>query len=195
MLSHSSPSLESRLVAGLRLGLLSALMACSTTTTYVADRCDVNLLSLSPVEAAPGATVTLQGGPLTRDWDTIVLVGGQSADIEGVDREGCTECDSCRSAASCNACDDCDDCDAQCAALCVETVRFVVPALAPGAASVRVLNGHGGSDVAELLVLEAPVDSGGADTAPPSDTGAPADTGAGADTAAPAPPPALGVCL
>lgn len=174
-----------RRAAPLLLALAGLSSGCSTTATYVADRCDVNVLDVTPAEAAPGAEVTVVGGPLTRDWDTIVLVAGVSASIAGLDREGCSECDSCRSAASCNACDDCDDCDATCDALCVESVRFVLPELPPGRAELRLINAHGGSLAAELLVLEPAVDTGAAeDTASDS----------GGDTAAPPPPSAAAEC-
>lgn len=201
-MSRSAPPLPSPprgaalgLWGGLAAALLAAVAApgCTVASTFLADRCDVNVLEVAPTEAAPGAEVAIIGGPLTRDWDTLVLVSGVSATIAGLDREGCTECDSCRNAQGCNECDDCDECDATCAALCVESVRFVVPELPPGPAELRLINGHGSSLAAALLILEPATDTGGADTGA-ADTGA-TDTGA-ADTGGPTPPPptALAEC-
>lgn len=166
--------------------------ACSTTTTALADRCDLSASALSPTEAAPGATIAMTAGPLTRTWDTTVLVGGVNASVVELVREGCDTCDSCRTQNDCNACDDCDDCDALCATSCVESVRFVVPELPAGVHSLQLINGHGSSAGLQLTVLAPPADTGAPDTGAPdtgtSDTGT-SDTGS-ADTGAPPTPPA-----
>lgn len=173
-----------------RLALTCALgvaAGCTTSTSYIADRCDIGLGALSPAEAAPGASVVVTAGPLTRSWDTTVLLGGVSAQVVDLERSGCDSCDLCRNQADCNACDDCDDCDALCAVECVESLTFVVPELPAGSYSLQLVNGHGSSAGLSFTVLAPlPADTGAPDTGAP-DTGAP-DTGA-PDTGAPPAPP------
>jgi hypothetical protein len=177
-LRHPLPSL--RLV----LALICA-PACATTTTYLADRCDVSAAEFVPAEGAPGTAVKVAAGPLTRSWDTTVLVGGVSAVITDLEREGCDSCDLCRAQSDCNACDDCDDCDALCALECAEAITFVVPELPAGVHAVQLINGHGSSAGLHFTVLpggSSPADTGAPDSGAPDSGGA--DTSA-ADSAAP----------
>lgn len=175
-------SIRSSLPARLLSLLLLCGPGCATTTTYLADRCDVTLAEISPAEAAPGAEIKVSAGPLTRSWDTSVLVGGVSAVIADLEREGCDSCDVCRAQADCNACDDCDDCDALCALECDEALTFIVPELPAGLHALQLINGHGSSAGLSFTVLpSATPDTGTPDTGPP-DSGA-SDSG-GADTSA-----------
>lgn len=171
--------------------LLSLLLlcgpGCATTTTYLADRCDVSLAELSPAEAAPGAAVKVSAGPLTRSWDTSVLVGGVSAVITDLERDGCDSCDLCRAQADCNACDDCDDCDALCALECDEALTFIVPELPAGVHALQLINGHGSSAGLSFTVLPG----ASLDTGTP-DSGAPDSGGADTSAADSAPPPMPG---
>ena len=137
------------------------LLACDTTVESDFPTCEVEMMELDPVAAAPGETVNLLGRPLTESWDTVIRVGGVNAEVVAVSREDCTECDSCQEAASCNPCLDCDACDRICE-ICEESVQFVVPDLDPGTAHIEIFNAHGSSGAAANLLLQVLAgDSGG----------------------------------
>ncbi len=110
------------------------------------------------------------GRPFTSAYDTAIYVGDARATIIELERAGCEECDECLTEQSCTGCDDCDPCDLLCTE-CLETVRFVVPQVDPGATVVRLYNRHGESNALPLEVLAPPTDTG-------ADTG-PTDTGSG----------------
>ena len=146
------------LIAGLAAG-------CNSTSTVEYTRCQVTLDSLVPAAAAVGEAVVLNGGPQTNAWDTSIYVGQARATVISVDRsEGCDTCDTCRSDEGCTACGDCDACDLACAADCVETATFEVPADAPvGPTQVVLYNGEGSSEPLPFEVTTPGGDGGGTD--------------------------------
>ena len=149
----------------LRTGLLILLLAaCTTDSTVLSPRCDLEIQAPAPSSALPGDEVTVQGTPLTSTYDTAVYVGSERATVLEVLRDDCETCDQCREDNECNECADCDICDATCAEDCVETVRFQVPATAPaGTAAVLVYNLHGMGGPVSLEVLGGD-DTGGDDS-------------------------------
>ncbi len=94
-----------------------------------------------------------------------MYVGGTRAVVDSVNRDTCEECDACfdEHDECLSVCADCDACDVTCG-LCVERTTFVVPDMPAGETSVRVLNSHGESDPAELIVLEKVIDTGDSGT-------------------------------
>jgi hypothetical protein len=130
------------------------VLACTTTSSAVSAHCALDKPVLVPTEAAPGSTVVATTGPLTTVYDTQVSVGTTAAAVVDVDRSTCDACDACREAAACTSCDACSDCATDCAN-CVQTVSFVVPDVAPGAAPVTITNIHAVSPTATLTVTPA----------------------------------------
>jgi len=158
------------------LPMMLMMMGCAQSTVSTIDLCDVTLVSAEPAAAAPGDVVVITGSPLTTDYDTALYVGGARAQVTAVDRDECSECDTCREEAECLVCGDCDECDAICESDCVETVSFVVPAVAEGDAVVQLYNTYGGSGALTLEILGTSDTGDTGDTGDTSDTG---DTGAG----------------
>ncbi len=142
------------------------ILACSTSSELVSLHCELPAPLLTPGAGAPGTEVVAIIGPMTELWDTSVRVGSTAAHVNAVTRATCDECDSCRASAECTSCDACTDCTVDCLA-CIETVTFVVPDVAVGAAAVTISNIHGTSARVDFGVSEA-------DTA--GDTGDTGDT-------------------
>ncbi len=147
--------------------MLTALLilGCTTSTSTEVQICEVDLVAVTPEALLPGDEAVLTATPLTTDYDTALYLSGVRAQVTAVDRSGCEECDTCREDAECLVCQDCDTCDALCASDCLETVRFVVPELPPGPATVQLYNTYGGSDPLTVEILGAPIDTSGSDTA------------------------------
>jgi len=135
---------------------LPFLAACDDSSTAVSLRCDVVIASELPEQAAPGDAVVLTGTPFTTIWDSAVYLDQTRAQLLDVSRDGCDACDECRDDYDCNACGDCDACDTLCNEGCVETTTFEVPALAPGAYDVTLVNVHGVSPPVPLIVPASP---------------------------------------
>lgn len=146
------------------LFLAPLLLSCTTSSTPLAARCDVEIQQPSPAVASPGQAVSLSARPLTSTWDTAVFVGDQRASGVEVSREGCTSCDSCRELVECSACGDCDTCDALCEEECQETILFEVPDLADGSWELRVYNAYGNGGPTLLEVQSGGTDTGTGDT-------------------------------
>lgn len=142
---------------------LLMLMACNTTTVATYDDCSVSITP-TPAAGLPGDVITLDGGPFSATWDTVVRVGGVDASVTAVTRHDCETCDTCREEADCLACGTCESCTTECAA-CVQQVTFLLPDVAAGAQPVVLYNEHGTSGAASVTVLGAS-----------SDTDAPTDT-------------------
>ena len=160
---------------------LLLLLGCTQSTVSITELCDVALDSIEPAKAAPGDAAVITATPLTTDYDTALFVGGVRAQVTAVDREECEECDACREEAACSECGDCDECDVICESDCVETVSFIVPQVAEGAATVQLYNAFGGSSALTLAIL-ASSDTGdtgdtGGDTAGDTATDTATDTG------------------
>lgn len=147
------------------------LLSCTTVTTTSVSVCNLDLTTLTPVEAAVGDTVVLTGGPTTELYDTLVTVGGTTAPITDITRSNCESCDSCRSANACLACGDCDNCDQLCESECIESITFTIPAVGSGPQPVQLINAYGVSATETLTVLSNGADTGGA-----------TDTGGGKDS-------------
>ena len=113
--------------------------------------------------------ITLDGGPFSATWDTVVRVGGVDASVTDVVRTECDSCDTCRADADCLSCGACADCDAVCAT-CVQTAVFLVPDVTPGVQPVVLYNQHGTSEVASVEVLGTSTDT---DTPADTDVAAP----------------------
>ena len=143
--------------------VLLSLLGCNTAVVASYDDCSI-AVTPTPESGLPGDVITLEGGPFSATWDTVVRVGGVDATVTDVVRTSCDTCDTCRADAGCLACGACADCDADCAP-CVQTVLFLVPDVTPGIQPVVLYNQHGTSDVASLTVLGA-----SPDTDAPSDT-------------------------
>ncbi len=160
------------------------LAACAPTTQSFYYQCALDV-ETDPVSAAVGDEVVIFGGPMTERYDTLVQVGGITAELVDVAREGCDECDACQADAGCLACTACLDCADSCAS-CEQTATFIVPEIAAGATTVVVTNGFGASPAVAFEVLPAGQDTGDtgdtADTADTADTGATTDTGDTSDT-------------
>lgn len=154
------------------------LFGCSTTSTQLAQNCDVRLLELDPSEASIGDTVTATGRPMTSVWDTAVFVGSDRASLVDVNRLDCEACDECREAENCDACSDCAPCLTECTETCVEQVSFVVPNISESSSTVSMYNGHGQSNLLPISLVST-TDTGTPDSGTPSDTSAPdtADSG------------------
>jgi len=152
--------------------------ACSTTTVELVQDCDVQLATITPNPAAPGAEVEARVRPVTTVWDTAVYTGSTRTRVLEVTREGCSDCDDCRDRQGCSACEDCDECDTQCDAECIESVTF--EALnTTGQHTISIYNGYGQSNTALFEIREVtPGDTGASDSGDPE----PADTGASTDT-------------
>ena len=165
---------------------LALAVACATTSVPVTERCDVEVLDLSPAEGRPGDAVVVTGRPFTTTFDTAAYIAGQRAVVASVDRTDCAACDTCRTRNTCTVCDDCDDCATECTVTCIETMTLEVPPAEAGQADLRIYNAHGESPPAAFSVLGRPdsgtIDSGTSDSGAP-DSGIP-DTGA-PDTATP----------
>ena len=150
--------------------VLLSLLACNTTVVAGYDDCSI-AINPTPAAGLPGDFITLDGGPFSVTWDTVVRVGGVDASVTDVVRADCDTCDTCRADADCLSCGACADCDAVCAT-CVQTVVFLVPDVTPGVQPVVMYNQHGTSEVASVEVLGASTDTDTpADTdvvAPPS---------------------------
>lgn len=148
------------------------LVACSSTSTPLAQRCDITLQAPEPAAGVPGTLVTVRGSPLTADYDTALYLGGLPVPLESLDRSSCEAdqadgsagCDECRAAADCLACGDCDDCDQVCATTCVESFTFTVPEAPAGATTLWILNAHGQSNTVPFEVQAAPVAGDTADS-------------------------------
>jgi hypothetical protein len=139
------------------------LVGCNEAATIEQYRCDVRIAALSPSSGSPGEAVTVTGTPFTTSWDTAVYVGGTRALVDEVNRYDCDPCDECldEHIDDCKArmCADCDVCDVLCTA-CTEVATFVVPDVAAGETSVRLLNSHGESNGMPFVVAAKPVDTG-----------------------------------
>ena len=149
-----------------------AAASCATGGADEFDTCTVDL-AFERERGAPGDEIVVTGDPLTYLRDTIVVVGGVTAEIRDLTRsDACTDCDSCREEAGCAQCGLCagvpldgdrrTECfgdpyastDGLCGE-CVQTLTFVVPDVAPGPTTVVVLNGTGQSNAAPFEVLAA----------------------------------------
>jgi len=141
---------------------IAFLPACSTTSVVTLGTCDVGLFALSADGVRPGEPLTLDGTPLTTDWDTIVYIGGVQAELTALDRVGCETCDTCRAEALCTECGECDTCDRLCHEQCSETLTVLVPDLDPGPTEVWLINRHGRSDSLSVTILlpDEPADTG-----------------------------------
>lgn len=150
------------------------LAGCVQSEALTYTTCDV-AATLEPASAAVGDSVVATGAPFTEPYDTLLQVGGYTAQIVDVTRDDCETCDSCRDEALCTTCETCSECDEACA-LCVQTIEFVVPeGPAAGPTSVVIRNGFGSSPALPFEVAPSGTDTGPVDTGP-ADTG-PADTG------------------
>jgi hypothetical protein len=144
-------------------------VGCNEETLIAAYRCDVTIAELSAPSGSPGEPIAVIGTPFTTSWDTAVYVGGTRAVVDDVSRYNCDPCDECydEHTEECPArtCADCDACDVLCNA-CEEVATFIVPDVAAGEMSVRVLNSHGESNPMPFVVVSKPVDTGdsGAET-------------------------------
>jgi hypothetical protein len=145
------------------------LLGCSTTSTQLAQNCDVRLLEIDPANVGIGDTVTASGHPMTSVWDTAVFVGDDRASLIDVNRLDCEACDECREAESCDACSDCAPCLIECTETCVEQVVFVVPDTSEGVSSVSMYNGHGQSNLLPITIAQS-ADTGTPDSGLSSDT-------------------------
>lgn len=138
-------------------------LGCSTSSEAISLHCTLDTPSFSPSAAAPGDTVVATTHPLTELWDTTVHLGATPAEVVALSRGGeeelCASCDACREAAGCTACDSCFTCNDECAT-CVETVSFVVPAVAEGTATVTITNVHGSTAEGRLTVVAPGTDTG-----------------------------------
>ena len=136
------------------LSLLLAVACDSTSSSSEDATCALDIPTLAPASAAPGAQVVVTAHPLTDLWDTAVTVGPTRVQPVDLDRSTCDSCDDCRDTGGCSSCDVCDTCDADCEG-CVETLTFVVPEVAPGEWPVEVVNRHGRTQAVTLTVLAA----------------------------------------
>jgi hypothetical protein len=148
--------------------LALALVACNPTVLVPAYRCDVTIAELSSTSGSPGEPIAATGTPFTTSWDTAVYVGGTRAVVDDVTRYNCDPCDTCfddNSDLCLTTCADCDACDVICNA-CQEVTTFVVPDVAAGETTVRLLNSHGESNSIPFVVVAKAVDTGdsGAET-------------------------------
>jgi hypothetical protein len=134
--------------------LLGTLVGCTTTATPAASNCVLPAPALVPASSEVGATAVLSAAGQTSANDTLVHVGSNVAEVVSVDRVDCDACDSCRTTNSCGTCSDCDACGADCLS-CVETVSFLVPALAPGTYATVLRNLHGQYPAASLEIVAA----------------------------------------
>ena len=142
--------------------LALALVACNPTVLVPAYRCDVTIAALSSKSGSPGEPIAATGTPFTKSWDTAVYVGGTRAVVDDVIRYNCDPCDTCfedNTDTCLTTCADCDVCDVICNA-CQEVTTFVVPKVAAGETSVRLMNSHGESNAVPFVVVESPVDTG-----------------------------------
>jgi hypothetical protein len=140
------------------LVLFGLLAACGTVDDPSIDYCVVQG-TIEPAVAPVGAEVVFRGGPVSTVPDTLVRVGGVSADVLDVTRADCTFCDACLSSSDCDPCGStCADCDAICAS-CVETITFVVPPVTAGDAPVVIQNLWGATDPIPFEAQE-PADTG-----------------------------------
>jgi hypothetical protein len=142
----------------------AGFVGCSSEVVLPAYRCDVTIAELSPTSGSPGDPVAVAGTPFTTTWDTAIYVGGTRAVVADVGRYKCEACDACfdEHTEECPArtCADCDACDALCTT-CIERASFVIPDVAAGETSVRVLNSHGESNPIPFVVTKKPpVDTG-----------------------------------
>jgi hypothetical protein len=160
----------------MRFFFLSLLFSCSTTTTQLAQNCDVFLYELDTEMASVGDTVSALGHPMTSVWDTAVYVGDVRASLIDVTRDGCETCDECREQAGCDACSECASCAEECTDTCVEHVQFVVPEISAGESNVSMYNGHGQSNGLPLHVGDPSVDTGTDDSGSTEDTSSVSDT-------------------
>ena len=146
-----------------------AFVGCSQEAPIDAYRCDVTIGGLSATSGSPGEPVAIIGTPFTTSWDTAVYVGGTRAVVDDVNRYSCEACDTCydEHVDECigGPCADCDACDVLCN-VCQEVATFVVPDVAAGETSVRLLNSNGESNPMAFVVTAKPVDTGdsGAET-------------------------------
>ena len=123
--------------------------------------CEVYAEAVDEIARAPGEPLTIQGSPFTTAWDTTVFVGGVETPVLQVDRVGCETCDTCRVQQACTVCSDCDECDRICREQCSETVTVLVPELDSGDTQFWLINRHGRSVPASLIVRESEaVDTG-----------------------------------
>lgn len=134
------------------------LWACDTTETVYTPACTLDQPVLTPAQAGVGDSVVLQATPMTTQWDTAVTIGASRAEITDFQREGCESCDTCVTTNACSACGTCDSCADLCST-CVETLTVTVPPMAPGSWPVTLLNHHGRS-AAATLVVEPSADTG-----------------------------------
>jgi len=143
------------------------LVGCAQETLIMVYRCDVAIAELSASSGSPGEPIAVTGTPFTTSWDTAVYVGGTRAVVDDVSRYNCDPCDECydEHIDECEGgpCADCDACDVLCNA-CLEVTTFVVPDIAAGDTSVRVLNSHGESNPMPFVVVGKPVDTGDSGT-------------------------------
>ena len=147
----------------MRASFLALLLAgCATTEVTVPPTCalDAPVLTDAATPLLPGTSVTARTAPLTTLADTVVTAGSERAEVEAVTRQDCEACDTCREDNACTPCgtecaacaDVCGSAPSDGSAACVETVRFVVPSLAPGGYELVVRNGVGVSATGDLVV-------------------------------------------
>jgi hypothetical protein len=162
--------------------ILVPLAACQGGAFEEYEICSIDVLSVTPLSAAPGDEVAIVGTPLSEVRDTRIEVAGVRATVTSVVREDCESCDACRADAGCAPCGTCagigleatvrDACfgdpladpptEGSCAA-CTENLAFVVPEVPAGPATVLILNNNGQGQVAGFEVLPSTSDT--ADTA------------------------------
>ncbi len=141
--------------------LLTACLLSTEGTEITLDQCDV-AITLGDPSALPGDVLTLGGGPFTVEYDTVVSVDGQPAQVIEVTRDDCTGCDQCREFAGCDECGPCSECEDSCST-CRQTVDFEVPQVAAGDASVVLVN-HYATSNAVTLTVEGQQDTGAGDS-------------------------------
>jgi uncharacterized membrane protein YgcG len=147
--------------------LLLALSACDTTVDTDFPSCQVDVMQVEPASGLPGDSIKLTAHPVTTTFDTVLNIGGTTAELVSVDRTDCESCDDCRTTWACLECGaDCDPCDNLCATTCDESVVFTVPELAAGSYQIEVFNAHGHSDrvAFEVLGVTDTGDSGNGDS-------------------------------
>jgi hypothetical protein len=150
---------------GSAIALLSCV-GCTSEIVLEAVYCAVEIDDVQPTSGAPGDAVALTGEPFTTSWDTAIYVGGTRAVVDDLNRDTCDACDTCieerveADDEDCDICADCDACDVLCNTTCVERATFVVPDVAAGETTVRMLNSHGESNPVPFVVLAKTGDTG-----------------------------------
>ena len=144
--------------------LLLILFSCEDDPIFIPDRCSIQINSVTPTTLSTEEEASVNAGPLTKSWDTLVTINGTKANINKLERLGCDECDNCRKTNACHPCQDCDVCDPICKRDCSETVTIQVPIQATGNAKLQIINSYGQSNFYDIELendLEvSPEDSG-----------------------------------